>query len=62
MVTRDEPLKDVVGGLLGGPFLVSFTSSQSTLSMVRHESPPQWIFKNPGVLESQDADLESFLR
>ena len=60
MATRDEPLKDVVGGLLISlwPIFWVLTSSQSTLSTVRHESPSQWIFKNKGVLESQDAELE----
>ena len=28
------------------------------LSMIRHELLPHWIFKNKGVLESQDANLE----
>ena len=60
MATRDEPLKDVVGGLLISlwPIFGIFTSSQSTLSTVRHESLSCWIFKNKDVLESQDADLE----
>ena len=39
-------------------FFVSFTSSQSTLSTVRHESSFGWIFKSKGVSKSQDADLE----
>ena len=32
--------------------------SSLRLSTVRHESPPHWIFKCKGVLESQDTDLE----
>ena len=60
MATRDEPLKDVVGGILisGGPFFGYLRVSSLHLSAVRHESPPHWIFKSKGVLESQDADLE----
>ena len=64
VVTREEPLKDVVGGLLisfssrwpifGGIFRVF----SLCLSTVRHESPHHWIFKSKGVLESQDAELE----
>ena len=60
MATRDEPLKDVVGGILisGGPFFGYLRVSSLHLSAVRHESPFCWIFKNKDVLESQDADLE----
>ena len=60
MATRDEPLKDVVGGILisGGPFFGYLRVSSLHLSTVRHESPPHWIFKSKDVLESQDADLE----
>ena len=41
-------------GLLFGYLRVSSLH----LSAVRHESPPHWIFKSKGVLESQDADHE----
>ena len=60
VATRDEPLKDVVGGLLisGGPFFGYLRVSSLHLSTVRHESPSCWIFKSKDVLESQDADLE----
>ena len=60
MATRDEPLKDVVGGILisGGPFFGYLRVSSLHLSTVRHESPSCWIFKSKDVLESQDADLE----
>ena len=60
MATRDEPLKDVVGGLLisVAHFIGILRVSSLHLSTVRHESPPHWIFKSKGVLESQDADLE----
>ena len=60
MATRDEPLKDVVGGLLisVAHFFGILRVSSLHLSTVRHESPPHWIFKSKGVLESQDADLE----
>ena len=60
MATRDEPLKDVVGGILisGGPFFGYLRASSLHLSAVRHESPSCLIFKNKGVLESQDADFE----
>ena len=60
MATRDEPLKDLVGGLLisGGPFVGYLRVSSLHLSTVRHDSPSCWIFKSKGVLESQDADLE----
>ena len=60
MATRDEPLKDVVGGILisGGPFFGYLRVSSLHLSAVRHESPSCWIFKRKGVLESQDADIE----
>ena len=63
MATRDEPLKDVVGGLLisGGTFFgysLYLRVSSLHISTVRHESPPHWILKSKGVLERQDADLE----
>ena len=60
MATRDEPLKDVVGGLLisVAHLLVFYLFPVYILSTVRHESPPHWIFKSKDVLESQDADLE----
>ena len=62
MATRDEPLKDVIGGILiaGGPFFGYLRVSSLHLSTVRHESPLHWIFKNKDVLESQDANLEMF--
>ena len=62
METRDEPLKDVVGGILisGAPFFGYLRVSSLHLSTVSHESPSHWIFKSKGVLESQDADLEVF--
>ena len=60
MATRDEPLNDVVGGLLisVAHFLGILRVSSLHLSTVRHESPPHWSFKSKDVLESQDADLE----
>ena len=60
MATRDEPMKDVIGGLLFSVahFLGILGVSSLHLSKVRHESPSYWIFKSKGVLEHQDADLE----
>ena len=60
MATRDEPLKDVVGGLLFSVahFFGILGVSSLHLLTVRHESPSEWIFTSKDVLESQDADLE----
>ena len=41
-------------------FLVPFTSSQSTLSTVRHELSSQWNFNSKDVVESQHTHLEMF--
>ena len=53
-------MKDAVGGLLisVAHFVGILRVSSLHLSKVFHKSPPNWIFKSKGVLESQDADLE----
>ena len=60
MVTRDEPLKDVVWKLVNTQKMGHrrWEGHRLHLSTVRHESPLHWIIKNKDVLESQDADLE----
>ena len=64
MATRDEPLKDVDWKLVNTQKMGHRRWEGHRLhllrhlSTARHESPPHWIFKSKGVLESQDADLE----
>ena len=60
MATRDEPLKDVDWKLVNTQKMGHRRWEGHRLhpSTVRHESPPHWISKSKGVLESQDADLD----
>ena len=62
MVTLDEPFKvnPSLESRLGVETDVCLALACSSTD--RHESPSTWILESKGVLESQDADLETHVR
>ena len=62
MVTLDEPFKvnPSLESRLGVETDVCLALACSSTD--RHESPSTWILESKGVLESQDADLDTHVR